>query len=439
MGETITAPPAQTRWAKAAAIYLERRLIIILLMGFASGLPFLLTSVTLSAWLAQAGIGRTMIGFMSWASSVYALKFLWSPIVDRTPIPWLSAKIGQRRSWMVVAQLMCMAAMVGLGLTDPGNNLALTAAWVVALAFSSATQDIVIDAYRIEYLEQSQYGAGAAMTTLGYRVGVLASGGGALLIADAAGWAVSYAIMAVLMLIGIVTTLSSPEPQRITPPSAEGGYTQWIKSAVVTPLAEFMTRPGWLPILAFIALYKYGDALLAVMSNPFYLDLGFTLTQIGLVTKTYGVAMTLCGSFVGGILVMRYGIMPTLLWGGIAMGLSNLLYAALAISPSVPTFVAVISVENFANGVGSVASIAYLSSLCNLAFTATQYALMTSFMAFTRTILASAGGWLADQVDWITYFTLTTLAAVPGIVLLLWLMKRFPAQALPSKPVLAED
>ena len=432
----VAAARTKTNWR----IYLDRRLITILLMGFASGLPFLLTSVTLSAWLAQAGIAKTMIGFMSWASSVYALKFLRSPIVDRTPIPFLSSFFGQRRAWMLLSQAMCMAAMVGLGLTNPADNLALTAAWVVALAFSSATQDIVIDAYRIEYLEQSQYGAGAAMTTLGYRIGVLASGGGALLIADSAGWAVSHAIMALLMLIGVGTTLMSPEPAHTKKAILEGGYAAWISSAVVQPLAEFMTRPGWLPILAFIALYKYGDALLAVMSNPFYIDLGFSLTQIGLVTKTYGVGMTLFGSFVGGLIVMRYGIMPTLLWGGIAMGLSNLLYALLAVMPNLPMFVVVISVENFANGVGSVASIAYLSSLCNLAFTATQYALMTSFMAFTRTILASGGGWLADRVDWITYFTMTTFAALPGIVLLLWLMRHFPVRdAKPLPTPLVDD
>jgi MFS transporter, PAT family, beta-lactamase induction signal transducer AmpG len=420
--------------------YLDRRLITILVMGFASGLPFLLTSVTLSAWLAQAGIAKTLIGFMSWASSVYALKFLWSPIVDRTPIPILTKAFGQRRAWMLVSQGMCMAAMVGLGLTNPADSLALTAAWVVALAFASATQDIVIDAYRIEYLEQSQYGAGAAMTTLGYRIGVLASGGGALLIADSAGWAVSYAVMAALMLIGVGITLLSQEPSRSSLAAAGGSYSDWIYRAVIQPLAEFMTRPGWLPILAFIALYKYGDALLAVMSNPFYIDIGFTLTQIGLVTKTYGVGMTLFGSFVGGLIVMRYGIMPTLLWGGIAMGLSNLLYVALAFAPNVPTFVAVISVENFANGVGSVAAIAYLSSLCNLAFTATQYALMTSFMAFTRTILASGGGWLADRIDWVTYFTITTFAAIPGIILLLWMMRRYPAQGPAVAPnTLADD
>lgn len=420
---------ASSRWSQVAAIYLDRKLITILAMGFASGLPFLLTSVTLSAWLAQAGIAKTLIGFMSWASSVYALKFLWSPVIDRAPLPWLTKKIGRRRSWMLVAQLMCMASMVGLGLTNPGENLGLTAAWVVALAFSSATQDIVIDAYRIEYLEKSQYGAGAAMTTLGYRIGVLASGGGALIIADASGWAVSYAAMAVLMIIGLFTTLISPEPQAETAPASKGDYGAWFKTAVVDPLADFMGRPHAWAILAFIALYKYGDALLAVMANPFYVDLGFTLTQIGLVTKTYGVAMTMLGSFAGGILVLRFGLMRTLFWGGVAMGASNLLYVLLAmLGNNIYAFIAVISVENFANGLGGVAAIAYLSSLCHVAFTATQYALMTSFMAFTRTILASGGGWLADKVDWLVYFTITTFAAIPGLVLLAWLMKKFPAQ-----------
>ncbi len=438
MGEATT--PGTSRWSKAATIYFDRKLITILAMGFASGLPFLLTSVTLSAWLAQAGIAKTLIGFMSWASSVYALKFLWSPIVDRANLPVLTKLLGRRRAWMVIAQLMCIGAMIGLGLTNPAENLGVTAAWVVALAFASATQDIVIDAYRIEYLEQSQFGAGAAMTTLGYRIGVLASGGGALILADAAGWAVSYAVMGALMVVGLITTFVSPEPQSNTAPQKIENYAVWVKEAVAKPFSDFMSRPNAWAILAFIALYKYGDALLAIMSNPFYVDLGFTLTQIGLVTKTYGVAMTMIGSFVGGILVMRFGLMPTLFWGGVAMGASNLLYVLLAaLGNNLPAFIAVISVENFANGLGGVAAIAYLSSLCNVAFTATQYALMTSFMAFTRTILASGGGWLADKVDWMTYFTITTFAAIPGLALLLWLMKKYPAATPVDKPVATDD
>ncbi|MCB2109230.1 MAG: MFS transporter, partial [Rhodobacteraceae bacterium] len=296
----------------------------------------------------------------------------------------------------------------------------------------------VIDAYRIEYLHDHQQGAGAAMTTLGYRIGVLASGGGALIIADAAGWAVSYAVMAALMVIGFVTTLISPEPNAPKVIADDQSYAAWLKSAVMDPFADFMTRRNAIAILAFIGLYKYGDALLAVMSNPFYVDMGFSLTEIGLVTKTYGVAMTMAGSFVGGILVMRFGILPTLFWGGIAMAASNLLFALLAtLGNNLFAFIAVISVENFANGLGGVAAIAYLSSLCNVAFTATQYALMTSFMAFTRTILASGGGWLADQVDWVTYFIITTFAGAPGLVLLWWLMRHIRTADKPAAPISA--
>jgi len=302
--------------------------------------------------------------------------------------------------------------------------------WAVALASASATQDIAIDAYRIEYLKQSEYGAGAAMTTVGYRGGILVAGGGALILADSFGWMFSYSAMAAFMLIGVATTLLCREPERPAVVGLRAGYRAWIKTAVFAPLAEFLSRPGALGILAFIMLYKYGDALWAPMANPFYLELGFTLTQVGIIIKTYGVITTILGSIFGGILVARFGIQRTLYWGALSMGLSNLLFAVLAkIGPSVPALTVIISVENFANGIGSVALIAFLSSLCNFAFTATQYALMTSFMAFTRTILASGGGWLADQMDWVTFFILTTFAAVPGFILLLWMMKRFPDAA----------
>jgi len=419
-----TAP--QRSFLQTIAAYTEKRLIIIFLMGFSSGLPFLLTAATLSAWLSEAGIAKTFIGFMSWASSVYALKFLWSPIIDRVTLPILGHIFGKRRGWMLAAQGLCIIAMIGLGSGNPAESLTLTIVWTVLLAFASATQDIVIDAYRIEVLDKEQFGAGAAMTTTGYRVAVIASGGGALLLADSFGWLFSYTTMAALMLVGVVTVLISSEPQH--PNRKEGeSYAEWIKSAVVEPFTEFLTRPGAIAILAFIMLYKYGDALWASMANPFYLELGFSLSEIGTVAKTYGVFMTIAGSFAGGALVMRFGIHRTLLWGGLAMALSNLLLAALAaIGPNLAGLTFVISVENFSNGVGNVAFIAFMSSLCNLAYTATQYALMTSFMAFTRTILASGGGYLADQVDWVTFFIITTFAAVPGIALLLWMMRRFP-------------
>lgn len=417
-------------WIDAARVYFERRLITIMVMGFASGLPFLLTAGTLSAWLSQAGITKTVIGLMSWATSVYAIKFLWAPIVDRTPLPFLTKLLGQRRSWMLSAQGICILAMIGLGSSDPAANLTLTIFWTFVLAFASATQDVVIDAYRIEYLEESQFGAGAAMTSFGYRIAVIASGGGALFLAGAYGWTVSYTLMAGLMGIGVIAVLISPEPEHPAGHAVSDSYAHWIKVSVVAPFKEFLSRPGALAILAFIMLYKYGDALWASMANPFYLETGFTLGEIAGIAKTYGVGMTIAGSFVGGMLIVRFGLYATLFWGGVAMALSNLLLAALAlIGHNILALTFVISVENFSNGVGGVAFIAYMSSLCNVAYTATQYALMTSFMAFTRTILASGGGWLADQVDWFTFFVLTTFACVPGMVLLVYLFRRFPAHA----------
>ena len=421
---------ASRNWIDSARVYFERRLITIMVMGFASGLPFLLTAATLSAWLSQAGVTRTVIGLMSWATSVYALKFLWAPIVDRTPLPLLTKIFGQRRSWMLIAQGVCIIAIVGLGTSDPAANLTLTIMWTAILAFASATQDVVIDAYRIEYLEDSQFGAGAAMTTFGYRIGVLAAGGGALILADSYSWTIAYMAMAALMVIGVAAVLFSPEPENPAGSAVNKSYTDWIKSAVIAPFREFLSRPGALATLAFIMLYKYGDALWASMANPFYLETGFTLSEVGIIAKSYGVGMTIFGSFVGGALIVRFDLYTTLFWGGVAMALSNLLLAVLAlIGPSVLALTVVISVENFSNGVGGVAFIAYMSSLCNLAYTATQYALMTSFMAFTRTILASGGGWLADQIDWFNFFVLTTFACIPGMVLLVYLFRRFPQHA----------
>jgi PAT family beta-lactamase induction signal transducer AmpG len=424
-----SAAPLGRSWLQSLAVYRERRLIITLFLGFSSGLPLLLTAGTLSAWLSEAGVAKTVIGLMSIASAAYTFKFLWAPVVDRVAIPGLTRLLGQRRAWMLLAQGLTMIALVGLGLSGPAINFKVTVAWAVLVAFASATQDIVIDAYRIELLAKEEFGAGAAMNSLGYRLAILASGGGALILADAFGWFAAYSAMAVLMLVGVITVLSSPEPAR--PPEKEAkNYAAWIQQSVVAPFADFLSRPGWVVILLFIAFYKYGDALLGVMANPFYLEIGFTKTEIGLVSKTYGVAMTILGGFVGGALVARFGIMRTLLYGGIIMGATNLLYTALAhIGHSVPALIAVISIENLANGIGGVAFIAYLSSLCNLAYTATQYALMSSFMAFARTLFASGGGWLADRMDWGTYFLLTTIAAIPGILLLLWMMRRFPQKS----------
>jgi MFS transporter, PAT family, beta-lactamase induction signal transducer AmpG len=419
------------RWLTSFRVYLDRRILTVLLLGFSSGLPYLLVYSTLSAWLAEAGVSMAMIGLFSWASTAYAGKWIWSPLVDRLPLPVLSRLLGQRRAWLLLAQITLAVCMLGLGSSDPAHDLWATAAWAVGLAFAAATQDIAVDAYRVESLDQAQQAAGAGSIVLGYRLGMLAAGGGALILADIAGWRVAYTTMAALMTIGMLATLLSPEPARPQAAAAEArarrGPWSWLREAVAAPLLDFVRRPRWLLVVAFIALYKYGDALIGVMANPFYLDLGFSKTEIGVISKIYGVTTSIAGALLGGVVVARLGIMRGLLLCGVLQAASNLMFVAqAAIGPSVPFLMLTIGVENLSGGMGAAAFVAYLSSLCNLAYTATQYALVTSFMAFARTILASGGGWLAGQVSWAGYFLITTLAALPGLALLLWMMRVFP-------------
>ena len=419
-------------WLSAGRIYVQRRLIIIFLLGFASGLPFLLIGPTLSAWLSEVGVSKTSIGLFALVGGVFAISFIWAPLVDRLPLPVLSRLMGQRRSWLITAQLVCVGALVVLGLSNPAENVSFTALMTFILAVASATQDIVINAYRIETLTEDEQGAGAANYQLGYRLAIILAGAGALVLADFFGWFITYVSMAVLMCIGVITTLFSPEPKHpvdtdTSDLSRGQRYVAWIKRAVVAPFADFMTRPGWALILLFVIFYKYADGVWGFMANPFYLELGFTLTEIGVVSKTYGVVMTMIGVVIGGLIITRYGLLKSELFGAITMAATNLGYAALAmIGSSVPAFVVAISLENIANGIGGTAFIAYLSSLCNIAYTATQYTLLMSFANFSRTLLASGGGWVADQVDWVTFFILTTLAGIPGVVLLLYMMKRYP-------------
>lgn len=419
-------------WLAALKLYTQPRVALILVLGFASGLPLLLVYATLSAWLTEEGVSLTVIGWFSLASAAYALKFVWAPAVDRVPLPFLTRRFGQRRGWLLLSQACVVGAMLALGATDPSASLALTAFWAVVLAFASATQDIVVDAYRIERLSEDELGAGASNYVVGYRVATFASGAGALIIADQAGWFWAYAAMAALMAVGVAAVLVAREPDHPPRPRLEGPTpmartVSALRQSVVAPFAEFVGRPHWWVILLFIATYKYGDALLGVMANPFYLDIGFTKTEIGLVSKGYGLAMTLIGGILGGVLTARLGILRALLFTGVLQALSNLVFAWQAwVGASLPALAVTISAENLTGGMGTIAFVAYLSALCNVAYTATQFALLSSLMAFARTVLASGGGWLADQLGWITYFLSTTLAAVPGLVLLLWLMRRLP-------------
>ena len=421
--------PRLRRWRDAVAVYCDRRQLVILLMGFASGLPLLLGFSTLSYWLAQAHVSLAEIGGLLAVSSPYAVKFLWAPLLDQVPAPGPFRRLGRRRGWMLCIQLMLMAAIVALGFGDPARNLAYMAATAFAVAFLSASQDIVIDAYRIEILTEAEQGAGAAMTQTGYRFGLLAAGAGALALSDYIPWRSVYAVMAALMVVGMFATLIAKEPappQTATPDAPKVGAAEravrWLNHAAIEPLSEFLGRPRALWVLLFVLLYKYGDAVAGAMANPFYQQLGFTGVEIAEVTKILGVVATLGGVFAGGALVARFGTVPALVVGGLLQASTNLLFAWLAVTGHDIGMLAVaVSADSFTGGLGSAAFVAYLSALCNVAFTGTQYALLTSLMAFGRTMLAASAGWLAQEVGWVGFFVTTTGLAVPGLLLILWL------------------
>jgi MFS transporter, PAT family, beta-lactamase induction signal transducer AmpG len=421
-------------WLAALEVYRTPRLLAILFMGFSSGLPLPLTFATLSFWLAETGVSRTQIGFFVLVGFSYNYKFLWSPVIDRLPIPLLTRWLGRRRSWAILIQLALMLAIIALGRTDPRTDLGATALLAVLVAFLSASQDIVIDAYRIELLTPEEQGAGAAATQWGYRFGLLAAGSGALFAAEFGGWSFAYEVMAALMLIGMVTVLVAPEPAvAATLYRLDDGarridrVLEWLREAVVLPFADFVGRRGWLLILVFIVLYKFGEALAGTMANPLYQELGFTKIEVATIAKGFGVVATLIGVAIGGMTVAWLGIYRALLIGGVLQMLSNLLYLALVLAGHDNVMLsASIFGENLTNGMGSAAFVAYLSSLCSVAFTATQYALFSSLAAVPTRLLSSPAGWLADRLDWIAFFALTTVACLPGLALLLWLMRRAP-------------
>ncbi len=413
-------------WNAAVWLYLDRRILALFILGFASGLPLLLVYSTLSFWLRQESVSLTEIGWFSLAGTAYGFKFLWAPLVDHIRIPVLAARLGQRRSWLLCAQVAVAATIVALGATNPGEALTLTAFWAVALAFASATQDIVVDAFRIEMLDDEEQGSGAANFVNGYRVGTLAAGAGALILADVYGWFWAYAAMAALMVLGMAVTLWLPEPARLEVP--EPTCEDWrarFQNAVVAPFREFMTREHWIVILVFVAVYKYGDALLGAMANPFYADMGFSGTEIAVITKGWGLAMSLTGAILGGVLVARQGLLMALFVTGVGQLTGNLAFAWLATAgKSLSALTFAIAVENLTGAMATAAFVAYLSSLCSVQFTATQYALVTSLTAQARTVFAAGGGWLADHLGWALFFLTTIAAAVPGLVLLVWLMRR---------------
>jgi PAT family beta-lactamase induction signal transducer AmpG len=410
-------------WLASLKVYREPRLLAVLFMGFASGLPLPLTFATLSAWLSEAGVSRTAIGLFVLVGFSYNWKFVWAPAFDHVRLPVLG-RLGRRRSWALVIQALLVVAIAIMGQNDPAKDLMTTALFAAIVAFLSASQDIVIDAYRIELLQPEEQAAGAAATQWGYRFGLLASGAGALYAAEYAGWSMAYTIMAGLMLVGMATVLLTPEP-RVAQEAKHASIAETLRSAVIEPFADFMRRSGWAAVLVFIVLYKLGDAMAGTMANPFYLELGFSKDEIAAISKIFGLVATLAGVATGGILAARLGLLRALLLCGILQMLSNLTYALQAAVGHDPAMLAVtIFAENFTGGMGSAAFVAYLSNLCNTSFTATQYALFSSLAAVPTRFLSAPAGWIVDQTAWIPFFLITTAAALPGIIMVAWLTRR---------------
>lgn len=418
-------------WRDALRVYLEPASVRMLLLGFSAGLPLLLVFGTLSFWLREAGINRTTIGHLSWVGLAYGFKWVWSPLVDRLPIPLLTRRLGRRRSWLMASQVTIMLALVGMAFTDPRLSLTPIVWGALAVAFASATQDIALDAYRIESAAIERQGALAATYQTGYRLAMIWAGAGVLWIAaraevaDAAryqpaAWQTAYLVMAASMLLGLLTVLFSPEPgQREMPPAKN--LTDWLRGALVAPFADFLGRYRWqaVLILALIALYRISDVVMGIMANPFYVDMGYSKDEVAAVTKVYGVVMTLAGAFVGGVLAMRFGVMRVLMLGAILSASSNLLFAWLAgHGHDLTALVLVVSADNLSSGIASAAFIAYLSGLTNVQYSATQYALFSSLMLLLPKFLAGFSGQYVDATGYEQFFVATALLGLPVLLLI---------------------
>lgn len=396
---------AQQGFASAA---FHRRMAVALVMGFSCGLPLLLTLSVLQAWMKESGVNLTTIGLMSLVGLPYTLKFIWAPLFDRFTLPFL----GRRRGWMLISQLSLMAALTGLGFSDPVARPEMLALAALAVAFFSASQDIVVDAYRREDLTDRELGLGSSLYINGYRIGMLLASGGGLILADHLPFSMVYLIMALCLLPGVITTVLTPEP-------LVDAFPMTLKAAVVEPLVEYFNRSGAWWILAFILLYKIGDTMAAAMTTPFYLDIGFSKSEIGAVVKLFGFWATIGGSILGGLAMLRMGIYHSLWVFGILQAASTAGFTLLAlIGPSLTALSAVIAFENLSSGMGTAAYAAYMASITDKRFTATQYALLTSLMGIPRVLAAAPTGYLATQMGWPAFFLFCTLVALPGLLLL---------------------
>lgn len=421
----------------ALGVYVRPRLILILVLGFASGLPLLLTSSTLTIRLREAGVDLGAIGLFSLVGIPYSLKFLWAPLLDRLPLPGLTGRLGRRRGWMLAIHGLLILAIAALGAVDPmSGGVGLIAAIAILVAFLSATQDIAIDAYRIEVLREEEFGAGAAMAVYGFRGGMLMATVGTLYLAEWFDWEVAYALTAATLFVGLAAILIAPEPVTDAPKTAPRSIGELFGDAYWGPLQEFVRRDGWFVLLLFVLFYKFGDALLSQMAGALYVDLGFAKSTIAEVGKLYGFFAVMVGTFMGGLAVAGFGLGRTLLAAGVLQAISNLGYWRLAeVGDHVPTLAWVVGFENFATGLGQTAFVAFLMQLCDRRFTAAQFALLTSIVAFSPKVLVAPAGVLAETLGWPLFCLATAVAAAPGMLLLIWLLVSYPEtwRAAPSK------
>jgi len=456
MSDSAATPPqteaAKPSWGDTLRVYLEPSTRRMLFLGFSAGLPLLLVLGTLGFRLREAGIDRTTIGFLSWVGLAYGVKWMWAPLVDRLPIPLLTRWLGRRRSWLLLSQVLIASGLTGMALTDPKLALDPVVWFAVMVAFASATQDIALDAFRIESAGIERQGALAAAYQTGYRLAMIWAGAGVLWIAaraeiadvsayQHAAWRTAYLAMALSMGVGMVTVLISPEPiGRPRPPSRN--LAEWLRGALVDPFADFIRRYRWHAalILGLIAVYRISDVVMGIMANPFYVDMGYTKDEVATVSKFFGVVMTLAGAFLGGALSLRLGVMRTLMLGAVLSAATNLLFAWLAgRGHDVMGLVFVVSADNLSGGIASAAFVAYLSSLTNIQYSATQYALFSSMMLLVPKWLAGFSGKFVDAFGYAPFFVSTALLGVP-VLLLVWLATRTLTTAPPQRPgVLADD
>jgi PAT family beta-lactamase induction signal transducer AmpG len=446
-------------WWQALRVYGQPRVLSMLFLGFSAGLPFYLVFQTLSAWLRQEGIERATIGMLAWVGLVYAIKFLWSPIVDRARIPLLFTWLGRRRSWMLLAQLGIVAAIFNLASSDPAAGVMQIAIGALFLAFCSATQDIAIDAWRIESAPVDMQGAMAAAYQIGYRAALITGGAGALTIAQGYSWETSYLVMAALAGIGIVTTLFVREPPAGVSREAVERETQvveWLErkahwpgslrefgaafiGAVICPLTDFFARYGGrlaIMTLLLIGSYRLTEFTMGSMANPFYIDHGYTLGQIAAIVKVYGLPVSMLGVVLGGLMIAKFGVRPTLFLGSGLIIASNLGFSLLA-TTTTPTLIGLAlanSLDNLAQGVHGTVLIAFLSSLTSSRYTATQYALFSSLYALPGKLLEGTSGFVVDAIGYPAFFLYTAALSIPGLVLLVWLLR---TKVLDGRPVVA--